>query len=170
MAISRNEAQELCTSPEYEFVLSSFTPKIREYSLARLKQKVERSRRLRDKYRDLAQRQHLEGRGKRPPARRRPARGNLRTQRKATLFRETLERFEKRVATLTQQPIKPVKTTRMSNKAPNPKTRVQKNASKPSKVATRAKTPNPDNQVLDIKIKSHLRAAGKRNQTRRDRQ
>jgi hypothetical protein len=94
MAISRTTAQRLCTKPEFELVEASFAPHVKTLSPARLRQKVARTRRLRDKYRDLARRQRLEARGKRSPQRARPAQGHDNTDRKATLFQEVLDRFE----------------------------------------------------------------------------
>jgi hypothetical protein len=94
MAISRTTARRLCTKPEFELVEASFAPHVKTLSPARLRQKVARTRRLRDKYRDLARRQRLEARGKRSPQRARPAQGHDNTDRKATLFQEVLDRFE----------------------------------------------------------------------------
>jgi hypothetical protein len=94
MAITRTTAQRLCSAPEFELVEASLPPSARQLTPGRLRQKVTRARRLRDKYRDLAKRQRLEARGKRAPQRARPAQGQENTERKAQLFQETLERFE----------------------------------------------------------------------------
>jgi hypothetical protein len=94
MPISRPTAQRLCTKPEFELVEASFPARAKQLTPARLRQKVVRARKLRDKYRDLAKRQRLEARGKRAPQRSRPAQGNENTDRKAQLFQETLDRFE----------------------------------------------------------------------------
>jgi hypothetical protein len=98
MAISRSSAARLCTKPELELVDASAPARLRELTPGRLRQKVERARRLRDKYRDLAKRQRLEARGKRDAQRSRPARGNENTTRKAELFQEVLDRFEAQLA------------------------------------------------------------------------
>jgi hypothetical protein len=98
MAISRSTAARLCTKPELELVEASFPPDVRQLTPGRLRQKVERTRRIRDKYRDLSKRQRLESRGKTDARRSRPAQGNANTERKATLFDETLGRFEKQLA------------------------------------------------------------------------
>jgi hypothetical protein len=97
MAISRSIAARLCTKPELELVEASFPPDVKQLTPGRLRQKVERTRRLRDKYRDLSKRQRSESRGKAEPRRNRPAQGNANTERKATLFDETLNRFEKQL-------------------------------------------------------------------------
>jgi hypothetical protein len=94
MAITRITAQRLCTAPEFELFEASLPPSAKQLTPGRLRQKVTRARRLRDKYRDLAKRQRLEARGKRAPQRARPAQGQENTERKAQLFQETLERFE----------------------------------------------------------------------------
>lgn len=94
MPISRPTAQRLCTKPEFELVEASFPARAKQLTPGRLRQKVVRARKLRDKYRDLAKRQRLEARGKRAPQRSRPAQGNENTDRKAQLFQETLDRFE----------------------------------------------------------------------------
>lgn len=94
MPISRTSAQRLCTKPEFELVDASFPARVKELTPGRLRQKVARARKLRDKYRDLSKRQRLEARGKRAPQRSRPAQGHENTDRKAELFQETLERFE----------------------------------------------------------------------------
>jgi hypothetical protein len=98
MAISATRAQALCTQAELDLVLSSRPADLKGVSETRLRGKVDRARKLRDKYRDLAKRQRLEARGKKPPARTRPAAGHARTDEKARLFAEVLERFEKRLA------------------------------------------------------------------------
>jgi hypothetical protein len=98
MAISRSIAARLCTKPEFELVEASFPPAVKQLTSGRLRQKVERTRRIRDKYRDLSKRQRLESRGKAESSRGRPAQGNGNTERKATLFDETLNRFEKQLA------------------------------------------------------------------------
>jgi hypothetical protein len=98
MSISRSIAARLCTKPELELVEASFPPDIKQLTPGRLRQKVERTRRIRDKYRDLSKRQRSESRGKAEPRRSRPAQGNANTERKATLFDETLNRFEKQLA------------------------------------------------------------------------
>lgn len=98
MPITRTQAKEICTKPEYELVEASFRPAVTGLSAARLRSKLERARRLQEKYRDLARQQHRTSK-ERTPARPRGA-SNLRTERKARLFAETRERFEKRLAQL----------------------------------------------------------------------
>jgi hypothetical protein len=96
MPVTRAQAKEICTKPEYELVESSFRPAVTSLTAARLRSKVERSRKLQDKFRELAKKQNRESKEKQSGQ----ARGtsNQRTERKAQLFAETRERFEKRLA------------------------------------------------------------------------
>lgn len=96
MPVSRAQAKEICTKPEFELVEASFRPAVTELTPARLRSKAQRARRLQDKYRDLAERQNR-GTKETQPGRPR-SRANQRTERKARLFAETRERFEKRLA------------------------------------------------------------------------
>jgi hypothetical protein len=92
--ISRATASRLCTRPELDLVDASYPANAKLLSPGRLRQKVGRARKLRDKYRDLARRQRSESRGKSEPRRSRPAAGHDNTTRKAELFAEVLDRFE----------------------------------------------------------------------------
>ncbi|CAN5759845.1 hypothetical protein BH23GEM6_BH23GEM6_24940 [soil metagenome] len=94
MPITRSEAKDICTKPEYELVESSFSPPAKAFSPARLRSKIARARKLQDKYRDLARKQNRETKEADP------SRGtaNTRTEQKAKLFDETRERFEAQLA------------------------------------------------------------------------
>jgi hypothetical protein len=92
--IRRDTARRLCTAREYELVEASFPDNIRQLTPSKLKQKVERARKLRDKNRDLMKRQRLELRGKRSPRGARPAQGTANTEKKADLFDEVMQRFQ----------------------------------------------------------------------------
>ncbi len=99
MTISRNEAREVTTSDEQELVEESFNPKIRAFDSNDLKNRITRARRMRDKYRDLSQRQGI--------ASKRKGRGgggdNERSRMKARLFAETIVRLEKRLAAVIEE-------------------------------------------------------------------
>jgi hypothetical protein len=94
MTISKARARELTTRDEQALVDESFHPAIRAFSEADLRDRIARARRLRQKYRDLGQRQGVaskqRGRG--------GSSDNERTGEKARLFAETIVRFEKRLA------------------------------------------------------------------------
>jgi hypothetical protein len=96
MPVTRAQAKEICTKPELELVESSFRPAVNEFTPARLRSKIERARKLQDKFRQLAETQNRETKETRPGQQRGGA--NQRTERKARLFAETRERFEKRLA------------------------------------------------------------------------
>jgi len=94
MAINMNQVRALCTKSEKELFDSSSAKKIKELTPARLKNKVERSRKLRDKYRDLAEKQRREMRGKQPSHNPGSAKSNDATRTKQQLFQELMERFQ----------------------------------------------------------------------------
>jgi hypothetical protein len=98
MTISKREARPLCTQREWEMLSQSWEPELSRVTPGRLRQKVQRARTLRDKYRDLARQQAGEARGKRDAKSTRPARGNRNTELKARIFDEALERFQARLA------------------------------------------------------------------------
>lgn len=98
MAISKSNAKSLCTQREWEHLSQSWNPELSQVTPGRLRQKVQRARTLRDKFRDLARQQSGEARGKREPRSTRPAQGNQNTKRKAQIFDEALERFQARLA------------------------------------------------------------------------
>lgn len=104
MAITMQRAKTLCTSSEFELVKASGAKEIGSLTPARLRQKVSRARKLRDKYRSLASRQTGEMRGKRAPRSGRPAADNRNTEAKAELFQETLDRFEQALAASADAP------------------------------------------------------------------
>lgn len=82
MTIRTATARTLCTKPEFALYQASLARNVKAVTPGRLKQKVARSRSLRDKYRSLARTQAREGRG------------NERTLQKAQLFQEVLDRFQ----------------------------------------------------------------------------
>jgi hypothetical protein len=96
MPVSRAQAREICTKPELELVESSFSPAVNALTPARLRSKITRTRKLQDKYRELARGQHRSQKQSASNGRTRDS--NVRTERKARLFEETRERYEKRLA------------------------------------------------------------------------
>ncbi|MEO7938615.1 MAG: hypothetical protein ABIR55_08330 [Burkholderiaceae bacterium] len=97
MATSITQARPLLTAAELELFSHSRAEPIKLLSAKQLAGKEKRARALRDKYRDLYRRQTLAVRGK---AARAGAMGdaNARTQRKAEIMEEVLERFESRAS------------------------------------------------------------------------
>lgn len=98
VAISKKRARTLCTQREWELLSQSWNPELGRITPGRLRQKVQRARTLRDKYRDLARQQAGEARGKRAARSTRPAQSNQNTKLKAEIFDEALERFQSRLA------------------------------------------------------------------------
>ncbi len=103
MAYNRIQARKICTQAEYElFELSLPTP-IAALSCGQLKSKLQRSRNLRDKYRDLYKRQRLAARQRTGTKKGSEPAENLRTYRKEVLFSETMVRYQRRLEKLTAQ-------------------------------------------------------------------
>ena len=100
MAYTLTQVRPLLNAAELELFDQSRADPIKGLTPARLAGKVKRARTLRDKYRDLYRRQTVAVRGE--DASGRPADGsdNERTQRKADIFQEVLERFEARTTLL----------------------------------------------------------------------
>jgi hypothetical protein len=98
LTISRSTAARLCTGHELELVEASYPAGLEQLTPGRLRQKVERARRLRDLYRDRADRQTLAARARAAPQGSRPARADTEAERKAQLFDEALGRFEAQLA------------------------------------------------------------------------
>ncbi len=82
----KKKIESLMTKKEQKIVQDSSLRKLKAHSVDRLKQFIKLTRKLRDKYRDLTRRQKLANRGSQ----------NLRTTQKAKLFKQALDRYEKR--------------------------------------------------------------------------
>jgi hypothetical protein len=95
MAISPAKAKALCTASELSLVTASSKQQVMLLSMPQLRQKVERARKLRDKWRDQAAKQRRAAQAKHGA---RQASGNKRSAEKAELFAEVLARFEAEVA------------------------------------------------------------------------
>jgi len=97
MAISRATAKPLCTAAEFALANESYPPAIGALDARSLRTRINRARKLRDKYSDLAAKQAREIKGKAAPTRRKAPTGNQGTVTKQAFFAETLERFESRL-------------------------------------------------------------------------
>jgi hypothetical protein len=97
MKFDTSTVRKLTTKDEAEFLEGLRRGKIERVSPARLRQKLGRARRLRDKYSDLARRQGGQARGKAAPSGSRPATSNRNTLRKVELFEWAIERIEARL-------------------------------------------------------------------------
>jgi hypothetical protein len=96
MAFNRNHARPLCSDAEYKLFTASLGDEIGELKPAQLRSKIQRARRLRDKYRDLLKRQRLANRARTGTKKGDRPESNTRTADKAKLFDEALGRFEAR--------------------------------------------------------------------------
>jgi hypothetical protein len=100
MATSITQAKPLLTAAELELFDHSRAEPIKQFSAKQLAGKEKRARTLRDKYRDLYRRQTVALRGKAKGGAPSAPDANVRTQRKADIMQEVLERFEARSSLL----------------------------------------------------------------------
>jgi len=94
MAFTIKDARGVCTASELELVKLSRSSAAKQETPGRLRQKIARTRKLRDKFRDESARQAREARGKAAPRGTRASEGNERTVLKAEIFQDVLDRFE----------------------------------------------------------------------------
>ncbi len=154
MTISSSVAKQLCTKTEQTLFTESLARNVKRFDENALRSRIARSRKLRDKYRQLADRQDREARGKQTPQRSRPAQGSAATRKKQQLFAESLERFEKRLTMLSSESKKTVKKSvkkgatsrtskkRVAKKAPKKTAKGKAKKSVSRKTATKpAETP-----------------------------
>ncbi|WP_426748907.1 hypothetical protein VZQ01_21920 [Myxococcus faecalis] len=117
MRTTPEKKMSLLTENEAQLVLASAPRNLMELSRRELRGRIQRARRLMDKYDGLATRQRREALGRRTPTRSKRAEGNANTRRKATYFRQALMRFEKRLAMLDRQEAMMAKRARVTRKA-----------------------------------------------------
>jgi len=100
MAITRAQAQKICTNAEMQLVLAALPEGIAKLTAVQLRSKITRARTLRDKNLDLFRRQSTSTQAATSTKRGNTGAANANTERKAQLFDETLKRFEARLAKL----------------------------------------------------------------------
>ena len=108
MAYTLKDAKTLCSKPEFELVALAHKPGLTGLGAPKLRQKITRARKLRDKFRDESARQTREARGKSDPRGTKPAQGNDRTVMKAEIFADVLGRFESAFEGARTKPAPPV--------------------------------------------------------------
>lgn len=160
--IREKHDRDICSANEWALVEMSLQSRIGTVPRSRLITKINRSRKLRQKYIDLARRQHLQSRPLRTGIP--EERLNLRTRRKALLFTEALRRFETRLKQL-----KEIERRRQAA-VHEPAARPQRKAS--LNVAVKSSR-NVRRQVMlqsagKKRIQSHGSARTKRRQARKD--
>jgi len=94
--IQLKEARRLSSSRELSLISSSLPPALQTHSAARLKSKLSRARKLRDKYRDLYRRQKLGSKSRMTGMPH--ERLNFRTLRKKQMFGEVITRLRRQLA------------------------------------------------------------------------
>jgi hypothetical protein len=97
MAFTLTQAKPLCNSSELSLVKASTRTEIGKLSVVQVRQKVDRARKLRDKWRDQSRDQR---RATQSAQRSRQTDANARSAEKAELFGEVLARFEAQLAKL----------------------------------------------------------------------
>jgi hypothetical protein len=107
----RPQDRELLTVMERALMESSRPAQIKLFTMAQLKAKITRARKLWDKYRTLGRRQHRLNNENSGRARSNPL-SNMRTERKGQLFEEALSRFEKRLAQIHKDQLKKTSSRR----------------------------------------------------------
>lgn len=103
MAYNRRQAERLLNAAEMELFDASLVTALPTLTAAQLKAKITRARRLRDKQRDLLQRQRLASRTATGTKGGRTGVANARTADKAAALDEVLARFEKRAELLARK-------------------------------------------------------------------
>ena len=108
MAYTLTQARPLLNAAELELFDNSRTEPVKSLTAARLASAVKRARTMRDKYRDLYRRQTVGVRTKKPGSV--TGDDNERTQRKADILQEVLQRYELRAALLESRASQPEKS------------------------------------------------------------
>jgi hypothetical protein len=189
MAFNRNHARPLCSDAEYQLFTASLADEIGTLTPVQLRGKIQRARKLRDKYRDLEKRQRLANRSRTGTKKGNRPDTNARTADKAKLFGEALARFEAKAAKLAaaaerEARIKTAKAGLVARKAERKKLADKRSAklggSKPGAgstaanagfVSESARVAARGKLARDVRAgarKGHKSAAGKRSQARRD--
>ena len=115
MAYTLTQARPLLNAAELELFEQSRTEPVKRLAQAKLAGAVKRTRTLRDKYRDLYQRQTVAVRTSTPGAV--TGDDNERTQRKADILQEVLDRYEARATLLSERDSSKAKDTATTGKA-----------------------------------------------------
>jgi hypothetical protein len=189
MPNDRATARKLLTRAEFELFEASRRDGICTLGAAELKRKVERTRRLRDKHRDLYKRQRLAMRDLTGTKRGNSGAANARTKEKAAIFEDLLARFQARYERVTAPPKPaakktPRKAVKKAGTARGPLRSVSPKAPAPMAAAAGAPigsagfmTPRARQAQVRMQMhksrgvttNAHGRAQGRRNQAKRDR-
>jgi len=97
MAVTRDQARRLLSESEMTLFSESRNPALRSFSARELTRRIERARKLRDRSRDLLQRQRLRSRQRTGAKAGATGEANERTARKGEVLDDILQRFEGRL-------------------------------------------------------------------------
>jgi hypothetical protein len=174
--IQRTEARRLSSSKEWGLISSSLSPALKTLSVARLKSKIVRAGKFRQKYRDLYHRQELLLKSR--PAGRPHKTTNIRTLRKRQMFDEAIGRLKLQLGKTSSPPEKPKPLTR--RKTARKRTAGLHSKSVSQRVerrnqSLRGRTASPAlpkaakrRAAGHIKRHSHVAASARRRQSKRD--
>lgn len=97
MAFTRQSAAKLCSETEFALFSASFPDQSKNFTKAQLTGKLQRAKKLRQKYQDLYKRQRLAARARTGSKGGRSGDANLRTAQKQQLFAEAVARLQARL-------------------------------------------------------------------------
>ena len=161
MPYDRRKIRELTTASEFELVQASSAATVRKLSPRALRSNISRTRRLRDKQRDLQRRQRLARRASIGTK----FGGAERTAQKAEIFDRTLARFAKRLEQLEAKPLKAKPdAARKASPGKGPRPRVPGARRKSGQAALLQKARTPRMKAMQ----AHVSSRGRRSQARRD--
>jgi hypothetical protein len=164
MALTRKQAERLCTKAELELFVQSLPAELKTLTRVQVVRKLQSARRLRDKQQDLFRRQRLASRAKSGAKDGRSGLANVRTEQKAQLFSEALARFEKRLEQLDKA-------------AARATAQAEKQAAKAQKTPARPAAPKPTATIAKSQAlaksnvprqQAHSAARNRRSQGRKD--
>ncbi len=140
--------KSLFTRAEFDILVASTKARLESFAPERVRSLRDLARRLRDKFRGLAERQQREARGKAAPRARQRSLNNENTRVKQRLFAEAVERFERALGI---EPAKAVKAPKGTTRAAKARVPAAKPAGqKPATKGTPAKKPAPSRAALAV--------------------
>ncbi|HSV96390.1 MAG TPA: hypothetical protein VLM75_05570 [Spirochaetota bacterium] len=158
MTMPINQYKQLCSASEWKLAQESLPGAIESFSAAKIKTKLAATRRLLEKWRNLAIRQKREA-GKRETA--------LRSNEKARLFAVVVRSYEKRQIELERQALREkARQHREALRTTGPDREKTRAAAKPAK-AGKAAIARKD-LGTPAKIKGHISSRNRRDQAKRD--
>lgn len=140
MPFNRNHVRAFLAKTEIGLFESSLGADLKALSAAEVQRRIDRTRKLRDKYRDLLRRQKLATRARTGSKRGLSGVANERTAKKAKAFEETLARFEAQAKHLAAAAEKAAKKAAAKAKKSPAKAKPAAGKKKAAKAGTKAST------------------------------